>query len=139
MGESIRYLRLCSHKVCYTMCIQRLQGAIKRLGYPQQVVYEFPLPWESKPKYAQLRVQNHKLDDKVGGLGPKKRHILRVPFHCSVNLAWSKVVHQLHNKLHFVHNTKLFAVLIPSPSLGKYFSTQTRKVAAERAHIAESQ
>ena len=138
-GESIRYLRLCSHQVFYTMCIQRLQGAIRRLGYPQQVVSEFPLPWESKPKFAQLRAQNHKLDDEVGGLGPKKVHIRRVPFHCSVNLAWSKVVHRLQNKLHFVHNTKLFTVLIPSPNLGKYFSTQTRKAAAERTHIVESQ
>ena len=86
-----------------------------------------------------MRSQNYNLDDEVGGLGPKKVHILRLPFHCCVNLAWSKVFYQLQNKLPFVHNTKLFAVLIPSPNLGKYFSTQTRKAAVERAHAAESQ
>ena len=54
------------------MCIRRLQGAIRRLGYPQHVVSDFSLPWEAKPKFAYLKAQNHKSDDEVGGLGPKK-------------------------------------------------------------------
>ena len=86
-----------------------------------------------------MRSQKHKWDDQSGGLGPKKGQILRVPFHSSVNLDWGKVVRQLQNKLHFVNNTKLFAILTPSPNLGKYFGTQKRKAAAGRAHIAESQ
>ena len=64
-----------------------------RLSYPQQVVSEFPLSGESKPKFERLKSQNHNLDDEVGELGPKKVHIMSVPFHCSVNLPWSKVVY----------------------------------------------
>ena len=71
-GECIRYLRLCSHRVFFTMCVRRLQGATWRLGYPKQVVEDFPLPWDPKGKYAQLQARKHRLDDEVGGLGPKK-------------------------------------------------------------------
>jgi len=64
-GECIRYLRLCSHRVFYTMCIQRLQGATRRLGYPKQVIADFPLPWEANTKYAPLQPGIHRLDDEV--------------------------------------------------------------------------
>ena len=33
---------------------------------------------------------------------------------------------RIQDRLHCVHNTRLFAVLIPSPNLGKYFCTHVR-------------
>ena len=59
---------------------------------------------EHKPVHSHKRVSHsqpklHQLDNEVGGLGPKKVHILRAPFHCSVPLVWSSVVQRLANRI----------------------------------------
>ena len=87
---------LCSHKRFSTVCVQRVLGATRRLGYPRHVVDAFPLPCETKWKNVQPKI----LHDEVGGLGPKKNvHILKPVHHCSAPLAWSGLVQRMLGKL----------------------------------------
>ena len=89
-------------------------------------------------KFAQLKAQIHKLDYEEGELGQRKKSAHpKSTVSVFRNLAWSTVVHQLRYILPFVHNTKLFAVSMPSPNQGKYFCTQMHKAAAEHVHITE--
>ena len=48
VGENIRYLRLCTHKVYFQLAWQRLQGALAFWGYPKALWNSPPILWERK-------------------------------------------------------------------------------------------
>ena len=45
-GEAIRFLRNCNHEKYFLLCMDRLRLALRRLGYPESVIYlPNPITW----------------------------------------------------------------------------------------------
>lgn len=121
-GELIRYLRVCSEEYYFECCAKRLEGAIRRLGYPQAVWKPLPLTWADRHRYLVPKRDKGKRgrDGKV--------HAFRIPFHASLPICFSRIVHSIRVQLvPCIPTLQIFTVFRPLPSLKSIFNQRLRR------------
>ena len=127
-GEVVRFLRICSHKVFFDICVAYLRGALKRLGYPKFAYDPLPLTWHDKRHYTKRR-------------GAQERshivHVVRAPHHSSVSISWSKVVRSVESKMRpFLPRLRLHVTLQPSLPLRRVFLSRKTKLLRQGELVA---
>lgn len=89
-GESIRLIRLSSHKIVYHVALERLKKALIRWRYPEEALKKI-VPWEDKVKFTRARGPLERAGEElVGNPSPKEVclpvHVIRLPYDHSVQI-----------------------------------------------------
>ena len=114
-GETVRYLRTCSHEAYFMEICKRLQFSCTRLRYPTHTYHPQPLSWKDKSKY--MHRKPRKSLDAV--------HAFRFPFHCSSPLQPTHTVRTLESCVRpHIPNLRLFVTFPPPPNLRRRFHRQ---------------
>ena len=111
-GEYIRYLRLSSHEPFFQAASLRLIHALQRLKYPKQVYMPLPVQWSDRENRLNLKAKD-----------PTKTHVLRVPYHASINLSFQPILHRMRLELPFLPPLHIRAVPLCPPNLRKFWHT----------------
>ena len=82
-GERARYLCTNSHSVYFDVVSERLSLCLARLHYPRCAFESLPLSWSMKPRY---------MNRKERAAPDRSIHVLRAPFHASMDFSLSRLL-----------------------------------------------
>ena len=103
----------------FLAAVRRMNGACRRLGYPESLCSSLPVSWSEKHRYM---TRNSKTKGRTVGsvLEVFRIHVWRVPYEACIPLRYEDPIHRLNQQIkNSIPGTMLLAGNRPQPNLRK--------------------